>query len=348
MRLTDPVIGGGPKIQVEYVGFDSLGVKSMCTLVRTPEVTITIDPGASIESASFPLPEKRRRQLLRERAEACRQACMKSQAIAISHYHLDHFIPRRDANIYAGKILFAKSVDDLPQRQKNRAKTFHRSIDGLPEQVVWADGRRFRFKKTEIAFSVPIWHGSFHAEPGKVIMTEIKRGKEKALITSDVSGPTSRETTDLICASKAQTVVLDGYPTYHLGRFATNLDLVLSIINVCRILATKTLSTMVIDHHMARDYRYPALFKLAYEKADKLGRQFGTAAELAGRTSAVLQGYQDYGPTRWHRWTPLELDEARRILQKALAESKTATGRTPPSDFDTQSDWLEQFDRWVA
>ncbi len=336
MKLTDPVIGGGPRIQVEYVAFDSFGVKSMCTLVKTPEVTITIDPGASLVSPSFPLPENLRRQLQEKHSEACRKACISSQAIVVSHYHLDHYIPLRDSEVYGGKTLFAKAIDDLPPKQAARARRFHKSIDGLPEETIWADGRRFRFGRTEVAFSEPVWHGRHNAEPGKVIMTEIKRGREKLLITSDVSGPTEKETTDLICASKAQTVILDGYPTYQLGRFATDFDLVRSIINICRILATKQLKTLVIDHHMARDYRYPALLKLAYGKAKALGRQFGTAAEITGRTSAVLQGYQDYGPTKWQHWTPLDANQARKTLEKAIAGN------------EVEPDWLKQFDRWTT
>ncbi|OYD15114.1 hypothetical protein CH330_06620 [candidate division WOR-3 bacterium JGI_Cruoil_03_51_56] len=335
MKLTDPVIGG-QKIQVEYIAFDSFGVKSMCTRIKTPDVIITIDPGASIESASFTIPEPIRRKLLAKYLEAYRNSSASSKAIVISHYHLDHFLPSRDPEVYGDKIIFAKSLDDLPQKQKTRAKRFHESINGLPEQIIWADNRRFKFKRTEIGFSKPVWHGRVRADPGTVIMTEIKRGREKVLITSDVSGPTEPETTDLICASKAQTIILDGYPTYHLGQFATDFDLVKSIINICRILAMRSLKILVIDHHMARDYRYPAFFKLAYQKAGKLRKKFGTAAEILGKTSQVIQGYQDYGPTKWHRWVPLDQDQAQKILEHAIAHGKT------------EPNWLKQFDRWVV
>ncbi len=336
MKLTDPVIGGPPKVQVKYVAFDSFGVKSMCTLVKTPDITITIDPGASAESASFALPEPQREELLKEHLEACHEACVSSQAIVVSHYHLDHFLALRDFATYGDKVLFAKSCEDLPPKQAARAKRFHKSIDGLPEETIWADGRKFKFKRTEIAFSSPVWHGTHDAKPGAVIMTEIKRGKHKVLITSDVSGPTEKQTTDLICASKAQTVILDGYPTYQLGQFATDYNLVRSIVNICRILSMKELKILVVDHHMARDYRYPAFFRLAYEKAGKLRKECGTAAELLGRTSAVVQGYQDYGPTKWLHWAPMEKDPAREVLERAVSQ-----GKVKPL-------WLKAFDRWVV
>lgn len=336
MRLTDSVFGNQPRIRVEYVAFDSHGVKSMCTRITTPELCLTIDPGASAEAASFPLPEEKRAELAKRYQEVCRLTCSSSTAIVISHYHLDHFLPQRSVEAYSRKTLFIKSRQDLPPSQTERAEKFLRSIDGLPTDIIEADGRRFRFKKTEISFSRPVWHGARDAEPGTVIMTEVSRGKEKVLVTSDVSGPVEEEITDLICAAKAQTVVLDGYPTAVMNRAGPDLNLVRSIINICRILSQPELVTLVIDHHLARDYRYPAFFKLAYEKAKEMKKQFGTAAELtSGRTSMVLEGLKNYGPTKWQHWSPLDRKQARKILEAAAL-------RKPSQDY------LAAFERWVG
>lgn len=337
MRLTDPIFDNQPKIRVEYVASDSYGVKSMCTRVATPELCLTIDPGASAESSSFPLPEQKRAELANRYEQVCRFTCASSQAIVITHYHLDHFLAQRSSEAYGHKTLFIKSRKGMPPNQAARADRFLRSIDGLPAEVIEADGRKFKFKKTELSFSKPVWHGTKDAEPGMVIMTEISRGKEKVLITSDVSGPVEKETADLICAAKAQTVVLDGYPSAVMNQSGPDLNLVRSIINVCRILAQPELSTLVIDHHMARDYRYPAFYKLAYDKAKELGKRFGTAAEVAaGRTSMVLEGLKNYGPTKWQRWFPLDHKHARRILESAAARDKAG------------KDSLAAFDRWVG
>jgi len=336
MRLTDPIIREGPQLHVRYVAFDSLGTKSMCTCIETPDVTLTIDPGASVEAGTFPLPVERRQALYDEQLAAIRAACARSSLIVLSHYHLDHFQPERDAELYGGKVLFAKDREDMPAKQAETATRFLRSIDGLHKETIWADGRKFKFKKTRISFSPPVWHGAEGADPGRVIMTEVSWGKEKVLLTSDVGGPLEKSTTDLICAARAQTVVADGYPTYHLGQFATDYDLVRSIINLCRILAAPGLRTLVVDHHMARDYRYPAFFRLVYEKAKRLKKTFGTAAEVLGKTSLVLEGYQNYGPARWNRWFPLEAADARQVLAKAIDVGKLS------------ADWVAAFDHWVA
>lgn len=336
MRLTDPIIREGPQLQLDYLAFDSLGTMGMCVRVRTPELAITIDPGAAVEAGSFPLPVEQRHELYTTSLAAVRAACASSQAIVISHFHLDHLIIERSAELYGGKTIFTRDPESLTDKQAATANRFFKTINGLPEEIVFCDGRKFKYGKTTLSFSPPLWHGCENAEPGTVVMTEVSRGREKVLVTSDVGGPLTAATTDYICSSRAHTVVLDGYPTYLLGQFSTDYNLVRSIVNVCQLLASRDLTTIIIDHHLCRDYRYPAFYKLAYDKARVLKKKFGTVAEITGRRSLVLEGLQNYGPTKWQKWFPLELDEARRVLERAVADN------------NLPAEWLERFDRWVA
>lgn len=317
------------------VAFDSFGVKGMCTRIETPDLIVTIDPGVSIQTGESPLPEKTRIQLLSQFEEQVLASSERSDAIVISHYHLDHFLCRREPKVYAGKIIFAKALDDLPEKQQETAKKFFKTIDGLPKEIIWADARKFKFKKTEISFSEPIWHGKADAEPGRVMMTVIIRGKNRVLISSDIAGPVDEKTTDLICEFNPQEAVIDGYPTFLQPEPQTDIELVKSIVNICRILCISGLKTLVLDHHLCRDYRYPVLFKTVYQKAAKLKKRFGTVSELAGRKSAVLEGLENYGTTRFHRWQPLEPEDMRATLQTAVAR-----GEISP-------EWLNSFDRWV-
>jgi len=336
MRLTDPIIREGPQLHVHHVAFDSFGVKSMCVRVETPDITVTIDPGVALEANSFPLPVEKRQALLDQHLAAVRESCTRSQAVVISHYHLDHLQTARELGMYGGKTILARDPALMSAKQAETATRFFKTIDGLPKEKLWADGRKFKFRKTAIEFSPAVWHGTRDAEPGTVIMTSVGWGREKVLVTSDVGGPLETATTDIICSSRAQTVIVDGYPTYHLGQFATDYDLVRSIVNLCRILAAPALKILIADHHLCRDYRYPAFFKLVYDKAKQLRKQFGTAAEVMGKTSAVLEGYQNYGPTRWHKWFPLEAADARAVLERAVAEGKL------------DREWPAAFNRWVV
>jgi predicted metallo-beta-lactamase superfamily hydrolase len=150
--LASPLLPSGPHLKIQAVAFDSFGVKAMCTAVRTPEITILIDPGVSAQSEQFPLPDLLRRQLLQDYEAAVIAAARQSEIIVISHYHLDHFLDRRDPELYGGKIIFAKSPDDLPPKQQETARRFFQMIDGLPREVIRADGRRFKFKKRKSVF----------------------------------------------------------------------------------------------------------------------------------------------------------------------------------------------------
>ncbi len=329
------VLRAGAGITVHCIAFDSFGVKGMCARVQNADIVITIDPGVSAQTEEFPLPEAERHQLWQNYQEAVLNSCETSHAIVISHYHLDHFTLAREPKIYSGKIIFAKSPADLPQKQKETARRLFQTIDGLPREIVWADARRFKFKKTEIGFSPAIWHGAADAEPGRVIMTEVKRGRENVLFTSDVAGVTDDSTFTAIAAIKPRHAIVDGYPTFLQGTPADSPDLIKSIINLCRFLALPELKTLILDHHPARDYRYPALFKLVYEKAGQLKKRFGTAAEIAGETSAVLEALKNYGTTRWHRWFPLDATTARATLEKAIKTDKISP------------DWLTALEKWV-
>ncbi|MEO0074421.1 MAG: hypothetical protein ABIK43_07200, partial [candidate division WOR-3 bacterium] len=266
--------------------------------------------------------------------EAVTSSCSDSQIIVVSHYHLDHFVAERNPRLYSGKTILAKSVDDLPARQAAAARRFFATIDGLPSEIVWADGRRFRFGKTEIGFSNPVWHGGVEAQPGKVLMTEVQRGSTKVLVASDVAGPVSRDTAELIASLGAQEVILDGYPSYGLGTFANLRDLVCSIINVCRILAAPQLRTLLIDHHLARDPDYPSRFRLCYTRAAALRRRFGTAAELTGQAN-VFSGTRARGREP-ARKPELSISDCRQILEQA-----TTAG-------EIDGDWLAELDRLVS
>lgn len=336
MRLTEPILGR-PVIEYECLAFDSQGVKGACVRASTADVAVVVDPGASLEGPVFPLPQPEQARLLENRLAVCRAAAADAQALVISHYHLDHFIENRDAELYGGKILFVKDTEGLPPKQAARAESFFRTIDGLPTEVIPCDGRTFRFGRTTIEFSAPVPHGAVGAEPGTVVMTTLNRGREALLISSDVCGPVEEPTAELIIASRARTVVLDGYPTHILQGQGTPMeDLLRSIINACRILHSRQLKTLILDHHPCRDYRYPAFLKLVYDKANQLGKRFGTAAELAGDRSAVLRGYGDYGPTRWKKWQPLDTELGRQLLGRAVAER-----RLPETV-------VRDFERWVA
>ncbi len=116
------------EIDFRLVWFDSLGAKSSCTLVKTPEVSILIDPGVAIMHPSFPAPlAKKVYWTLRAKREI-KKAAREASVVIISHYHYDHFTDF-DASIYRKKLILAKNPNEyINDSQRERAEHFYGNL----------------------------------------------------------------------------------------------------------------------------------------------------------------------------------------------------------------------------
>ncbi len=131
-------------LKVTPIWADSLGAKSFCTLVETPDLALLIDPGASILQKGFPAPDAVKEERLSDARKAITAAAGRATHVAVTHYHHDHY--RCEADLYAGKTLFIKSPNAYVNRsQWHRSRKFLQwyaaSIGGIfgeespPEQV---------------------------------------------------------------------------------------------------------------------------------------------------------------------------------------------------------------------
>ncbi|MHA1208431.1 MAG: MBL fold metallo-hydrolase [Candidatus Freyarchaeota archaeon] len=110
------------------VWFDSLGAKSSCTLVETPEVSVLIDPGIAVMQPSFPasMPQKLYWEAMGRRE--IKRASRKADVIVVSHYHYDHYFPE-DMSVYSGKLVLAKNPNEyINDSQRRRAERFYSKI----------------------------------------------------------------------------------------------------------------------------------------------------------------------------------------------------------------------------
>ncbi len=115
-------------IEFKPIWFDSLGAKSSCTLVRTCDVTVLIDPGIAIMQPSFPAPTSQKLAWASEGRKAIREACKKADVIVISHYHHDHFFPN-EMDVYSNKLILAKNPNHyINDSQRARAESFYSKI----------------------------------------------------------------------------------------------------------------------------------------------------------------------------------------------------------------------------
>jgi len=120
--------GDMEKISFKLVWFDSLGAKSTCTLVKTPDVSILIDPGVAIMQPGFPASYDQKCRWADEAWSAIKNASIEAEVVVVSHYHYDHFTDF-DETLYRGKVLLAKDPNEyINDSQRARAEAFYNNL----------------------------------------------------------------------------------------------------------------------------------------------------------------------------------------------------------------------------
>jgi len=347
-------------IRFSLIWFDSLGAKSTCTLVKTPDVSILIDPGAAVMQPSFPAALAKKLYWLRKAKKAVKKASEKAEVIVISHYHYDHFTDF-DKAIYREKLVLAKNPNEyINDSQRKRAENFYNNIcetfgktelenlleekerknypDPLKEiplamsidygdynarkkellekgrkwfqarvekwnsykhipelkfekcQIKFADGKEFKFGKTIVKFTKPLFHGIEFARVGWVIATAITYKNEKIIHTSDLQGPTIEDYAEWIIKEDPNVLILDGPSTYLIPYMLNLINLRRTIKNTVKIIEeTRRLKLIIYDHHLLREPKYKERVRQVYKKAKEKDKKVLTAAEYLGKKPVVLK-----------------------------------------------------------
>ncbi|MBD3259945.1 hypothetical protein GF371_04935 [Candidatus Woesearchaeota archaeon] len=312
-------------MKVEFIAFDSMGVKSSCVQVKTRDATITIDPGIAIEEDSFPLDGVRRTWLVNKFYSEIIDSCKKSDIIIVTHYHYDHYQP--DPELFKGKTVLLKDwKKDINKSQKGRAAELLSIIEkgrNKAKLIRAIDGKELRIGRTKIKFSKPMWHGPEKSKVGYVLMVSIEDAtKKKLLFTSDLDGPYIEKYANMIIKEKPDVLVMDGFPTYLLGFIASYENLRKVLKNTIKILEKTKCELYILDHHLLRDYRYRELYYEVFKKAKELGKNVMTAAEANGEKPQCLLGYMKNGPTRWKNWEKLTFSKLNKIVREAKAKGR--------------------------
>jgi hypothetical protein len=313
-------------MKVKYLAFDSMGVKSMCVHVRTADCSIIIDPGISSEDGAFPMHFRDKVKAHLKYKRKIERAARDSKFVVITHYHWDHFMPERNENIYRGKIMLVKNPNaDISAPQRARAARFFKNIHSLPEEVRFADGRRFSFGKTKIKFSPAFWHAPRETDVGYVLMVTIDDGDERLVFTSDTGGPHMAEYARYIAGERPATIVMDGFPTYLLGGLASVQGFKKALENAVYVIQNSGAKNVILDHRLLRDYRYREMYHEFFHAASDSGVNVRTAAEIEKKEPAVIEGYKKYGPTWWSKWERMTFRKLNSlIVNPELCEALTA------------------------
>jgi uncharacterized protein len=310
------------KIKVTPLAAESFGVRSMCTLVETPDVTVLLDAGVSLCPYRFSLPphpiEFQTIAKLRQRiAKAADQA----EVVTISHYHFDHHTPSYEdwlvnwtettqtaRQIYEGKRVFMKNPQEkINASQRQRAYLFQKTGGKYAKTLEPADNKTFNFgKNTVLRFSEAVAHGSDNSLLGWVVMVTVECEGERFMFAPDVQGPLSTHTAELIKAEKPHMIMLGG-PPFYLADFKIDItQLQRGLANLTSIV--ETVPVTIMEHHVLRDEQWRKQTEQIYATADKTEHSVMTAAEFAGAENLFLESrrkklYIDFPPSKeFEKW----------------------------------------------
>ena len=270
-------------MEVVPIAADSLGVRSMATLVKTGDVRIAIDPDAALGPSRYGLPpHPKEMDALAHYTSLAHKEASKSDIIIISHYHFDHF--DTGGPHFKGKTLYVKSTKDkINKSQTERGTAFEEAVKGMAEPIA-ADGKEFKHGKTRIKFSPPAPHGPPGIMLGYVLMTLIDDGY-RFIHASDVQGPVAKESTDWIIEQNPDLVYMDGPPILFLGWKFSYKNLEEAKTNFQRIL-DETKTDVILDHHLLRSLDYREKFPFFD------GKRVKTAAEYLGKENNMLEAHR--------------------------------------------------------
>jgi uncharacterized protein len=289
-------------IRVMPLASESFGVRSMCTLVETQDVTLLLDAGISLCPYRFNLPPHPIEfQTIAALRKTIAKAADKATVTTISHYHFDHHTPSFEdwvvnwtedgetaRQIYRDKIILAKNPEEkINASQRQRAWMFQKTGGKHAKVLEVADHRTFNFGKTSLRFSEAVAHGSEDSMLGWVIMTVVEHGGERFMFAPDIQGPMSIHTLELILAAKPTVVTLGG-PPLHLGGFRVAIaQLEQGLRNLEQIVEEVPL--VILEHHALRDEAWRPKMESVFQKASRSGHRIVTAAEYVGKENLFLE-----------------------------------------------------------
>lgn len=319
-------------LKIMPLAAESLGVRSMCTYVETPDLRILLDAGVSLCPNRYGLPPHPLEfKAIEDARRRIAEAAEKADVVTLSHYHFDHHTPSYEdwlcnwtkedetaKQIYQGKTVLMKNPKEwINFSQRRRGWVFRKTGGKYAEKLEVADGKTFTFEKTRIKFSEPVSHGPEDSALGWILMATVEFKEEKFLFAPDVQGPISTETLKTILNEKPQLVMVGGPPSYLAGFRVNEEQLQLGMRNLEKIV--EAVPCTILEHHLLRDENWREKTANVFDKAEKAGHKVLTAAEFLGEQNAFLEAarkrlYAEKPPSKtFEKWMRESLNVKKRV-----------------------------------
>jgi hypothetical protein len=286
-------------MKIEIVAAESLGVRSLCCVVKTRERNILIDPGIALGYTRFRLLPHPLQVAVDERIQKrIIHAWATATDIVISHFHGDH-VPLANANPYQLPLAKVSSLNPraliwvksshLSPTETKRSSAFSMALSNT---IIAAEGR----SDGAIRFSQPVPHGKAEGLE-RVIMTRIE--EEVTFVhASDIQLLNGEAISQIV--SWAPDIVLASGPPLYLHKLSGK-DVEKAWQNA--LILSKTVPTLILDHHLLRDLDGAAWLEGLSSKAP---HKVTCGADFMGKPRMLLEAQrpQLYAelpvPVDWH------------------------------------------------
>ena len=285
-------------IKVNPLAAESMGTRSLCTEIITPDLHLLLDPSAALAKRNNLEPHPLEYLALKNQLTAIRTSAKASDALSISHYHYDHVRPgfvnqvynlstreeRRE--LFEDKIVFAKdNRENINPSQRKRGFYFEKDVKDVVKKIEWSDNKVFTFGETKLTFSHPLPHGPANTRLGYVVATTIECSEKRVLFAPDVQGPLEQESRHYILSMSPDLAIVGGPPVY-LTRF-TKSDKERALFSLVSL--ASSIPTLIIDHHLLRYRKWKEWIEPVQNASKRVGNQVLTMAELGGHEIATYE-----------------------------------------------------------
>jgi len=288
-------------VQIEILGCESFGARSLACVVKTAERKVLIDPGVALARLrSGLLPHPLEIAAAFRTREKILFALEGATDIVISHYHGDHMpmkaedpyqLPVESLPSLKGINFWCKGpekISGLSARRRNEFSNF------LGFSLPVSEGR----SSGNIDFSFPVPHGVRDKGFGTVMMTRIYEEDEIFVHASDIQ-LLDRETVLEVLAWEPTIVFASGPPLYLSQRVPEARKEAFEN----ALLLARNVDTLILDHHLLRSFEGYTWLK---ELAETVENRVLCAAEFMEKKPELLEAQRKSlyerlpVPSGWH------------------------------------------------
>ncbi len=229
---------------------ESLGVRSMATLVDTGSVRVLVDPGAALAPLRYGLPPTAAERQAYEDAVSCIIGTLcQVDAVVVTRYQDEHMnlLPY----VLSSAAVYLKQPSDAAERL--RARDLLQRLERTGRNFDLVSGRTVNWRDVSLTFSPPFPEAS--SGSGTVMAVAVRSGDRCFVHGSDAQGPLSPAAVNWILQQSPEVVYVSGAATYRMGH--QDAPVTAAGLKTCRAHLAALLRVsgcrVILDHLLFRD-----------------------------------------------------------------------------------------------